>query len=604
MVAVFFGGDQLDVDNKTRIGFDYKSGICEADGATERSRTFDFSVPETPRNNRILTYSEDPQLPGERQGVTGVIVDGGVWLQGNMYLTEWSGRRYSMLFIYDRGPSGIEASGMGGLFPDAIEIEKDTAVNQGGTIPNYSFYEYLNGSHTQGGGAGYPVTLFPTANLGYIIDTLAANMGHTVQYSSTDNAHHYGLVMPQMREYETHSVQVAAANGAANGFNYIVDGGGGTLAQAGLVYGLKGGFERGWPFKSAVPLYCFTATKHIKVKIKTSIGVYAYVTNNGYDAWNGEGTPKPTTIGNGHPIFAGTEFELNAGDYFTLVNVANDAHQGDRFWWWGSMHSPRGYTGQVIPTTFETLSDDGVVQPGSTLHLADNFPEDLTLKQCLQAFCDIIAGFYDVDDVNKVITVSDFAGLMANATIGVDLDTMRILKVQNVRRYIDGWAQHNRVRCKSADYVTEDCRFVRDYQCGNAWLENERDWTTIPWNEGNWTMKDVGGTFYKCAQLDDVEVGSNSEYNYKGELTIIREAPAGVPALHLQTTTGDGYGRDFGNFTLKTTTLVVTVRMPLFKFLQIKRGMLAHWNCREYLIREATWDGNAAQLTLLSVEPA
>lgn len=597
MVAVFFGGEQLDVDNQTAIGFNYKSGICEADGATERSRTFDFTVPETPKNNRIFTYSEDPQYMGERRAVAGVIIDGGVWLKGDMYLTEWANkRRYHLLFIYDKGPDGLEATGMGGLFPDTIEIEKDTHVNEGGTIPNFSFYEYLNGTHSVGGGAGDPVSLFPTANLGYIIDTLAAAAGYTVTYASSEVAHHYGLVMPQMCEYETHSVQVSANSGAQNGFNYIVDTGYGTLAQAGLDYGAKI-MECGWTTKGIRLVYCFIATKHIKVKIKTNIGLYAYVTHDGYDCWNNEGEPKPTPLGQGHAMLFGTEFELNTGDYFTLVNVSTDAHQGDRFYWkfW------QAYNGQIIPTTFETMSDDGVVQSGSTLHLADNFPEDLTLKQCLQAFCDIIAGFYDIDEVNGVITVSDFAGLIANATIGVDLNKMRILQVDNVRRYIDGWAKHNRVKCKSASYVTDDCKFVRDYQCGNAWLEDDRDWTVIPFNEGNWTMKDVSGTMYKCAQLDDVEVGGNGEYNHKGELTIIREAPAGVPALHLQTTTDDGFGQDFGNFTIDTLTLVLTVRMPLFMFLKIRRGMLAHWNCREYLIREASWDKNAAKLTLLAV---
>lgn len=600
MVAVWYGGEQLEVDNSTKIGFSYKSGICEADGATERSRTFNFTVPETPKNNRIFTYSEDPQYPGERQGVLGVIVDGGVWLHGSMYMTEWSGRRYSLLFIYDR-TSSFDAAGMGGLFPDRIEIDDKVLPVEGGTIPNYSFYEYLNGAHQVGGPVGVPLTLFPTANLGYIIDTLASNDGYTVTYASGDTAHHYGLVMPQMREWETHTVETQAAGGAVGGFTTIVDYGGGTLADAGLMMGYRT-MERGWPSANTVLVQCFTAIRHIKVRIVQDFGIYAYVTNNGYDCWNGEGTPKPTPIGQGHVIASGREFELDTGDFFTIVKISTDARQGDRMWWWGPLHSPPGYTGSVY-TRFETMGENDVVGNGSTLNLADNFPEDLTLKKCLQAFCDIIAGFYDVDEVNKVITVSDFAGLMANATVGVDLDGMRILKVENVRRYIDGWAQHNRVRCKSADYVTDDCRFVRDYQCGNAWLEDERDWTEIPFNEGNWTMKNVGGTFYKCAQLDDVEVGSNGEYNHKGELTIIREAPAGVPAIHLQTTTDEGYGRQFGDFTLRTTTLVVTVRMPLFRFLQIRRGTLAHWMAREYLIREAAWDQNAAKLTLLSVEP-
>ena len=597
MVAVWFGGEQLETDDSTRLGFQYKSGFCENDGGGEKSRTFDFSVPETPTNNRIFVYSEDPAYDGVRRSARGVIIDGGVWLTGRMYLTEWNGGRYSLLFIFDNTPDFANITAQGGLFSDYLESGKEEMV-VGGTIPNFGFYNYVNGVNSGSGMVPSPLTMYPTSNLGYLIDTMAAAAGYTVSYpaGSGMDAHDYGLVLDSMSSYEEHEVAVSGT--ALGGFTTTVDGGSGTMTDAGLVQLSGRQMKRGWPVAHREFVRTFQALRALKIKLTQDIGDYAYVTNDGYDCYNGEGHPKPTPIGNGRLFAYGTEFELNAGDYFTIVNIYTDARQGDRFWWWGPLQPNPGYTGSVT-TKFTTLTDDGVAQYGANINLADNLPVDLTLKKLLQAYCDIIAGYYDIDEANGVITVGTFPNMINSASVGVDLDTMRVTNVGAVRRYIDGWAQHNLVRCKSADYVTDECRFKRDYQCSNDWLEDEQEWAEIPFNDGNWEMRDVSGQYYKVAVLEDVQIGSNGDYNYKGTLSIIREAPAGVPALHIQTTTDDGIGNEFGEFTANTLTLEVTARMPLYRYLKIKKGMLARWIGNTYLIKEAAWDDGYCKLTLL-----
>lgn len=599
MVAVWFGGERLDTDDGTRLGFLYKSGFCERDGGGEKSRSFDFSVPETPHNNKTLVYSEDPAMDGVRRSARGTVIDGGVWMQGRIYLAEWSSHRYSMLFIMDNTPAELDIPAQGGLFRDTLVAGKEEAVT-GGAIPNFSFYDYENGTNPVGGGTvTAPLPIYPTCNLGYIIDTMASAAGYIVNYPPDLilDAHNYGLILDSMSAYEEHTVDILGT--PAGGFAVSVDGGGGTMSQAGFrpTLGTRM-MSRGWPFRENVFVRTFQADRHIKIKLIQDVGTYAYMTGDGYSCYNGEGFPKPTPIGNGHLIALGTEFDLNAGDYFTVVNVGTDARQGDRFWWWGPLQPNPGYTG-VVTTRFVTLTDDGVAQGGAIISLADNFPQELTLKQLLQAFCDIIAGYYEVDEASGIIEVSTFAELMSQMAVGVDLNKMRVMSVSSVRRYIDGWSQHNLVRCQSAGYVTENCKFIRDYPCANDYLDESQDWAEIPFNEGNWEIRDYGGQNYKVAVMQDVTAGGNGEYQYSGVLSVIRESPPHVPALHIQTTTDEGVGQEFGDFTGSTLTIDMTVQMPLFRFLKIRKRTLAHWLGNTYIIREAAWDSGVCKLTLL-----
>lgn len=582
MVRLQLGDQFLDTDNATRVGFKYTGGWVDGSAANEKCRTFDLSVPATPHNSSLLSWSDNPAQVGMRHGVTAVMMTGGVWMQGTLYLTGWSGRRYSLLFIYGHAAASLE--GNRPQFEDITEIRKEgVPITIGGTIPNFGFYPYENPASNVGQFGGV-LDQMPVVNLGYYLEGLATAAGYTITWPAVSgwlNPHSYGLVLPTCVVEEWAKVSVIGAPDATIGLSTTVTGGGGTLASVGLQ--LTGCWYRRGTLNTRRMVYIFKALD--RVTIRPLDNDAAYVGGEGYDVYNGGEIYHPYD----------QQFDLNAGEYFTVV-APSDAHRNIfGHWHW---HQTQGYEG-AVNTQFEVLLSTATPQPGQTIELNENLP-DMTLKQGLDAFCDIICAVYTIDDAAKTVTVESLETLLANGQVDFDLNAMRIVEISSVKDYIDGWAQHNLVMCKSAEYVQEHEHFRHDYPVENDWLDDERQVSVIPWNEGGYSSGYPGFPNAKPVYLEDVIVpAGNSPYEYKGVLTIICEAPSGCPALHLQTVTDEGVGSAYGRFTRLTRQVEISVEMPLFQFVAIRNLAFAKYNSNVFVIRSAEWSDGVARLTLL-----
>ncbi|MBO7540477.1 MAG: hypothetical protein J6T33_02310, partial [Bacteroidales bacterium] len=94
VTRIQLGGGFLDVDAQTRIGFSYTGGWVDGSRSDSKARTYDLSVPATPHNSGMLQFSGDPVQVVLRYAVEAVIIAGGLWLKGKLYLTGWSNDRY------------------------------------------------------------------------------------------------------------------------------------------------------------------------------------------------------------------------------------------------------------------------------------------------------------------------------------------------------------------------------------------------------------------------------------------------------------------------------------------------------------------------------
>lgn len=585
MVRLQLGEAFLDTDNATRVGFKYTGGWVDGAAANEKCRTFDLSVPATPHNGELLQWSADPVQRGMRHGVTAVMITGWVWIQGTLYLTGWAGGRYSLLFIYGHAAASLD--GNTPHFGIGINLGKDNKRTVGGTIPDFGLYSYENTTGNTGSTA-VPLDSMPVVNLGYLLEGLATAAGYTVTWPAPSgwlNPHSYGLVLPTVVVEDWARVTVTGCADQTGGFSTTVTGGGGTLASIGLQ--ITGCWYRRGSLNTRRMVYIFRATA--PVTIRPANNDAAYVGGEGYDVLSGGEIYAPFDH----------EFDLNTGEYFTLV-APSDAHRNIiNHWHW---HQTQGYEG-AVNTAFEVLLTTSEPTAGMTLELDENLP-DITLKDGLNAFCDIICGVYDIDPVAMTITVDSLENVMQAGNVDFDLNTMRVVEISSVKDYIDGWAQHNIVRCKSAEYVQEHEHFKHDYEVENDYLDDERIVGEIPWNEGGYSMGYPGFETRKIAYLDDITIPSgNAPYEYKGVLTIICESPAGCPALHLQTVTDDGVGVAFGRFTKITRQVEIKVEMPLFRFVAIRNIAFAHYNSNTYVIRSAEWSEGVARLTLLTLDP-
>ena len=585
-IAIMIDGRLVDTDSNTQLGLQFESNVFASKGI-EVAHSFGLSLPCTARNNVIMNLSELQDYPGVRQSAECVITAGGVALNGRVVLQEWSGGRYNLLYMY-----GDLVGAKNGLFSAKINTYLNGLGDQktltgrddlilGGPIPNFGFYGYHNGAvatgniFTAGGLAG----MFPSANLGYLIDSAAAACGYTCNYPADPLriAHKFGLVLPTMNHYQD---RICRVTGTGRGGWTDVNG---NLASAGLTIKARR-YKRG-AFNANVTVYTLTAQKHLTISY-----VYANSMTNTTNVFaGGQGYD---FMGVSDFYFSDREFEMNAGDWFTIVNYF-DKKDGVFKKYWNGQH---GYE-TAVDCTFTVKDDAGEVQASDTLYLADNLPE-MSLSELCQAYCGLCDLVMQINEAHKEIDFIPMPTILQGMTV-VDLDKVPVVEKKSIARYIDGFSRHNYVRCKPEDYVSEDMMFVRDYPCENEALDDDNDLIIVPFNEGNWKIS--GGN--KEAVFEDVEVGDNNSVSYKGVLSIYYEA-AGVGdyARHVQTINDEGVGVDTATATRNAVTCRVTAKIPFHVFARLTAGANALLNGREWLIRSATWSGDAADLELVDLD--
>lgn len=583
-VYINIGGTLIDTDAQTKIGFAYNSRWLLNEDAG-KYRTFDLSVPATKTNNKVFSFYEEPAAAGVRQSMKAIIMSGGVSLEGKLYVTNHGGGRYDLLFVYGALFSGFRDVPSWGFTDQLTVVDKEQAPASG-QIPNFGWYQYDNGLYN--GSVSPPVSLFPMANLGYIIDTMAALAGYTVNYPDpllgrAYQADAYGVILPTMDVYnEDKAIVSGHGYGAGAGWS-VTMAGGGTLNAAGLDIDSKI-LKRGMLNQENVAVLGFRALRPLRVTFAQSQNAVV-VSGNGYDIkndWLGAG---------------GCDMDLETGDWFTIVNPADWSMFFGHEKWNGSIYNPHGYE-SAVSASFDIYESTGTPQNGSTIDFGLNLPQDMGLQDYLNAYCLLICATWSVDEAAGVINITTFDSLLQNLDFWLNLDGEKIISIDSAKRYIEGWAQHNIVRCRPADYVPEYSHFLRDYPVLNDYLDDTRDVGVIPFNEGEFTLNQWG---QKAAWIDNVQQQANGDVMYRGVLSLVYENLNHDGALHLQTINDEGVGRAYGEFTQNADTFEVSVLMPLYKFLELRDDKAVTFRGASFVVESAQWGDGVAKLKLLSV---
>jgi hypothetical protein len=432
--------------------------------------------------------------------------------------------------------------------------------------------------------------IYPVTNLGYLIKEAADAAGYTVQYlnggSIYENANNYGIILASMNTYSSATVTV---NGNGHGGWSTVVSGGQTLADIGLSIVARP-FKKGL-FNANITVYTFTALRHIRVRCDAS-----WVSGPLFTKGKGKRSAWLNWDASNAYQFSHVDIELNAGEWFTMVSPSDitDGIFTDYIDLIG------GYETNITTATLEVLDDDGIAGDSETIYLRNNLP-DMSLADLLTAYCNLTCSSWTIDDDTDTIIVETFAHALSGAgTHIIDLDAARVVSVESVERFLDGFARHNRVVCKPASYVTDEYKFVRDYPCSNDILEDDAEYAVIPFNEGNY---EIDGNGDLIAHFDDVTIGSNMEYQYNGVLSMFFAHLSGGAALHLQTINEvGGMGAEFAAFTNQATTVKVTVMLPLLEFAKFTPSTVCTWRGRDYIIRTATWGDGKCVLELVRLE--
>jgi hypothetical protein len=460
-----------------------------------------------------------------------------------------------------------------------------------GAVPDFGWYEYYNAFHPHTV-TDSPPTLHPCTNLGHVIDRLAAYFGYTVNYPDIAlgrgyQASAYGLILPS---FGVQSIQGGADVGgrAMGGFSYTLTGAA-TLADLGLeVVTLEA--VRGYTIQ-VVSIEYFRATKPVHISIPDNSNVVVFG-RNPYDLHNDwEGTQ-------------GAEFDLATGDVFSFARP-DEWHTVAGEYYWNRYRVPPAFEGNVT-VTFSVTRAAEYPAPGDTMYLAYALPEH-PLEWWLDAYCNIIFAAWTVDESTKTITVKTYGerlgDALADAGKHIALEDEKVMEVENVKRYIDGFAQHNHTRC-AGDYegLGSVNPFDRDLRMDNDYLPQSRDMATIPFNDGGIT----GGRDERYyLDINDVYKDSGGNYVYDGILTVFFENTVNSEgAVHLSEILNLGVGFGMSGYDIANAfSASVRLLLPLFRFAGIGGGSCVSFHGRNFVVRNAKWSEGVAQLELVCIPP-
>lgn len=592
-----YGGEWLDVDAQSVGGFDFTTlWTLDSTRITEKGRTLDLSVPATSKNTRV--FNDHKLIPGEgvRRGINGMVVAGGVNITGTIYVSEYSGGRYSLMMAYGQSFGGFKRVNYAAAFAaDTMTLVAADVPQSGGVVPDFGWYEYGNETAPHATVYDGGAVLFPSANLGHIIDALAASLGYTVNYphpilGRCYQAHAYGLVLPS---FGVDSIQGGAdvSGSAKNGFSYTMSGVA-TLADLGLETAIRK-FSRGYAAVEFVDVEVLRATKpvHISVPANSGVVVCGGVGYDVYNDWDGN---------------QGAEFDLLPGQYFSFVR-ANEWHMVAGEYFWNRYKLPPAFEGNLSVTFSVTRSSANPV-PGETLRLASALPEH-PLEWWLDAYCNIIFAAWTVDEVTKTITVKTYGerygDALADAGNHISLEKEKMIAIESVKKYVDGFAQRNHTRCDGEyEGLGSVLPFDRVLEMDNEYLEQSRDMSVIPFNDGG-IQGGHDDRFY--LYINDVRHDGEGGYTYDGVLTVFFENNGNTDgAVSLQEILDLGVGLDFNDgddrydFS-RAMSVSVRVLLPLFRFAQIGGGSCVSLHGRDFVVRNAKWSEGVAQLEMMSV---
>lgn len=585
-LIINYGGVLLDVDEQSIGGFDTSTlwdlGKEEAQG---KGRSLDLSVPATKANRKTLNFYDSIPGEGVRRGIEGAIICGGVAIEGSIFVSGFSRGRFDLMIAYGRNFAGF--GGGNYALQDTMTYNTQDVPATSGAVPDFGWYEYGNffSPHAT---TGIIPTLMPCTNLGHIITTMATAAGYTVNYPDVSlgrqyQADAYGLVLPSFGLRGVYH-QINITGSAMNGYTATVVGGG-TLADAGLEIS-QAFFKRG-QVPQSVRINVFRTLREVNITLPANSGV-VMCGGDGYVIYNNwEGTQ-------------GVSFRFRSGAKFALVRN-NEWHTAGKNNYWNRYDVPPAYEGNVTVSLQSNYGAFETPNNGDTMYLAEALPQK-TLEEWLDIYANLISGVWTADEATKEITIKTYSELVSDAFLDaghhIALEKERVTGIDSVKRYIDGFAQHNYTRCVAGkDYPN---RYTRDLRCYNDYLQEDKELSEIPITAGD----QMGSSAPEVTRLllDDVRQDDSGAFVYNGELALFFENNAtNDGARHIADTIDMGVGEDLQALVVNGSSVSLKLIMPLFRFAGINEKTCVSFHGRNFVVRNAKWSRGVAQLQLLDV---
>ena len=490
-------------------------------GVTELAHTQELSVPATENNSKLFNLDNVIIAYGWRRGRQCWLGYSGGEIKGKLYIKDFEKNRYNLLFVYGAELDEILSLPIDNYWQPNNSILIDTPKLEN-IVTDFGWmnYDELHGNGNFANGAN----MLPVINLGWMMDQAATAAGYSFLINGISmqnvndaqfNPYNYCINIDRIQSGTEYSLHFAnwAADGGFNVANFqFFDENNNPVIPSAAGFSLQSNMLQGTSPGTFWPCYVFNALRPVTIVLRPDSNVCCIV--NQHLIVGAPDTNLPPYI----QIPA--QFTLHAGDTITFVSI-ND---------YDSYYQGFNDPATLFSYWFTVIDSMTTANIGDTIVLSQNLP-DISLIQLAMNYCLMTSSYFVVDSNSNTINIYNINDVISRrfsngAKIGVEAQR-KLINVGKLFRYIDGYSQHNLVRCKSADYVVENQRFSVDYPCDNDLLDNENIFGEITFNDGN--MNSDGE-----AVFENVEVGSGNEINLKPQVGVFFANLNGGYSYHIQ----------------------------------------------------------------------
>lgn len=597
IVITLAGGRFLDVDADTSFSFSWTNPFFFT-GEIELRHSLDLSIPATSRNCKALNWSEKEIEHGMRISRRCSIEIDGVQIVGKVFLKNYVNKRFNVLFVWGEELNGVLNENIGGYWSPGETMVVKPEKPLPALVSDFGFARYREVEYDGTFNAG--VCLMPVINFGWMMESVLSAAGYTASINGVPlssamtiddetNPYNYMLTPPSINDVQKFEIwftnwRAMYTVDTANYQIYDDNGNPVTDAQAGIETGYVS--YRTTDAGLNLPLFSFKATKPMYVKFNRNTDIVCLVFSH---------TIGLMTVGGGNDfdyIAYDTEISLLAGDYFTLVNVADFNLEYRAL-------KPFPLSEYIYYYYGSITNDETTAQPLSTLELVNNIPE-ISIIDIIANYCLMTSSYYVISGNEIAIfgTGKGIKDIQAGDADVVNLDEKRVVEVGELYRYIDGFARRNVITCTPADYVSEENKFGLSLNVGNDLLEDEQVFGKIDFNEGN---MDVNGDAVFENFTRDYET---SAVTPKPSLCIMFANPDGTGyAKHLSWVHGNyGIYTPLKRIVSNANTEIVKYRDSAESILALSPNTHVIWRGCNWLFKELTWKDGIVEAKIVSID--
>lgn len=571
MVTIYVNGTRLDSLRDTEMAFKWANPLFSFDNL-QISRTQEFTLPRSPRNDNALSFAAEVQQYGQmmRQSVPAVVMCEGVQVSGYLVISEVTSKGYKAVLTYGELSklADIKAAGSIGdylQFSDFLTMDGTPF-----TPANFNFAEYDNGENGTLTGMR-----FPSVNVEYLMDKCAQHFG--VSVGSGLDATGLKIVLNTL-----------------NGDGYTISTDTVTLGTDGKLTGFNANIFTPSTVRiedgAAIPsLKCTTACK---MRFTGSNPWTIPPELDGFARYfivvfNGDNNYRTSE----HSIDVEIELKVGAQVFFTDYSEFG-------YWrkWWGAAEPD---TAQAYTMTLTGVS--GTTAWGGLYYLQPNLP-DVTFLDLLKSVAAINnrALAFDGTTLTGISYDAAWSGTPEN------IDT-KFIEWEKIERKVGSYAQDNAVVYDAFDNTPQDVlNFTEQhYYIDNTTLEKRKELLKHKFAQGLQTTS----TNPLVRDLYTLRIPSTEVKEVSGQMqTVLKGFSKPVLARTLTTYPYEVLllikarkSQALQDVCTLATHGVCKVQMSLYKFVQIGTSTLYYLRGCVWCVESAEWSKGVARLYLQRV---